>query len=297
MKLGAHESIVGGLHKAFERAKAVGCEALQLFVKSSRSWQAKALTEEEISLFRKKATKTGIFPVIGHASYLINLAAPQDDLWQKSIRTLITELERCEALGISYLVLHPGAHTGQGETEGLKRIAQAIGQVHDTTRGFSCKILLETTAGQGTALGYKFEHIAWLLENSPQAERLGICLDTCHIFAAGYDLRTPEAYEATMNELDALIGLDKVRVIHLNDSRGALGSRIDRHEHIGKGELGLEAFRLILKDPRFSPEMPALIETPKSEDLHEDRENLAVLRSLQTSMPQRRFAKCWRTRP
>lgn len=288
MKLGAHESISGGLHKAFDRAVAVGCEALQLFVKSSRSWQAKKLTDEEIRLFRQKAAETGISPVVGHSSYLINLAAPQDSLWQRSINMLITELERCETLGIPYLVLHPGSHTGLGETEGLKRVAQALGQVHTATRGFTCKILLETTAGQGTALGYRFEHLAWLLDHSPQADRLGICLDTCHLFAAGYDLRTREAYETTMNRLDASIGLDRVHVIHLNDSRHGPGSRIDRHEHIGKGELGLEAFRMIVNDPRFNPDIPGLIETPKGEDLRENRENLAVLRSLLTRAGRRK---------
>lgn len=279
MRLGAHESIAGGLHLAFDRARMVGCDAVQLFVKSNRAWAVKPLTEEEIRLFKERAAETGIHPAVGHASYLLNPAAPDEDLWRKSRDTLTIELERCEALGIPYLVLHPGSHMGAGEEEGLKRVARALGEVHAATRGFRARILLETTAGQGTNLGYRFEQLAWLLENTPEGERLGVCVDTCHIFAAGYDIRTPEGYAATWEVFDRLIGLDRLMAIHLNDSKAELGSRVDRHEHIGKGRLGLETFRLVVNDARFA-DLPGLLETPKSDDLHEDVENLRVLRSL-----------------
>jgi len=279
MRLGAHESIAGGLYRAFDRARSVGCETVQIFVKSNRSWAVKPLTDDDIARFKAKAAETGIQPVVGHTSYLLNLAAPGDDLWRRSLETLIVELERCEALEIPYLVLHPGSHVGAGEEAGLARVAEALGRVHAATPGFRAQILLETTAGQGTNLGYRFEHLAWLLENTPEGERLGVCLDTCHVFAAGYELRTEEGYEATMAAFDRLVGLSRLRAVHLNDSKGDLGSRKDRHEHIGQGFIGLEGFRRVLNDPRLAG-LPGLLETPKSDDLHEDAENLAVLRSL-----------------
>ena len=279
MRLGAHESISGGLHRAFDRARSVGCDAMQIFVKSNRSWAVKPLTDEEIALFKAKAEETGIQPVVGHTSYLLNLASPKDDLWQKSRDTLIIELERCEALDVPYLVLHPGSHVGSGEEAGLARVAQALGEVHAATPGFDAQILLETTSGQGTNLGYSFEHLAWLIEHTPEGERLGVCLDTCHIFAAGYELRTVEGYENTITTFDQVVGLARLKAIHLNDSKGELGNRKDRHEHIGQGHIGLEGFRNLLNDPRLEG-LPGLLETPKGEDLHEDRENLAVLRGL-----------------
>ncbi len=279
LRLGAHESIAGGIYRALDRAESVGCESVQLFVKSNRSWAVKPLTEEDVARFKARVEETGIHPVVGHTSYLLNLAAPDEDLWRRSLETLIVELERCEALGIPYLVLHPGSHMGLGEEEGLRRVARALGEVHAACPGFHASILLETTAGQGTNLGYTFEQLAWLLENTPQGDRLGVCVDTCHIFAAGYELRTPEGYAATMEALDRVIGLDRLRALHLNDSRHDLGSRKDRHEHIGKGFIGLEGFRSVVNDPRLKG-LPGLLETPKSSDLHEDAENLAVLRSL-----------------
>ena len=279
MRLGAHESIGGGLHKAFDRAQSVGCETLQIFVKSNRSWAVKPLTEEDIARFKAKAEETDIQPVVAHTSYLLNLGTPDDTLWKRSRDTLIIELERCEALGVPYLVLHPGSHVGTGEKAGLARVAQALGEVHAATPGFRAQILLETTAGQGTNLGYRFEHLGWLLEHTPTGERMGVCLDTCHVFAAGYELRTPEGYAATMEAFDRIVGLERLLALHLNDSKGDLGSRKDRHEHIGKGHIGLEGFRHVLNDPRLA-NLPGLLETPKSDDLHEDRENLVVLRSL-----------------
>lgn len=278
MRLGAHESIAGGLHKSFDRAMSVGCETVQIFVKSNRSWAVKPLTDEEIALFHISAEESGIHPVVAHTSYLLNLASPKDTLWRKSRDMLIVELERCEALGVSGLVLHPGAHVGSGEEAGLARIAQGLGEVHAATPGFRAQILLETMAGQGTKLGYRFEQLGWLLRNTPQGERLGVCFDTCHVFAAGYELRTRASYAETMAAFDRAIGLERLKVLHLNDSKTELGSRKDRHEHIGAGHIGLTTFRRLLNDPRLA-EIPGLLETPKSDDLHEDRENLARLRS------------------
>jgi deoxyribonuclease-4 len=277
--LGAHESIAGGMSKAFDRAQSVGCESVQIFVKSNRAWAVKPLTDEDIERFRARAEESGIQPVVGHASYLLNLGTPDEELWKKSRDVLILELQRCEALGVGHLVLHPGAHVGSGEEVGLKRVAQALGQVHAATPGFSAQILLETTAGQGTSLGYSFDHLAWLLSHTPEGERLGVCLDTCHVFAAGYELRTLEGYTDTIETFDHVIGLDRLRAIHLNDSKGDLGSRKDRHEHIGKGHIGLDGFRHVMNDPRLAG-LPGLLETPKREDLREDRENLTTLRSL-----------------
>ena len=279
MRLGAHESIAGGLYRAFDRAHKVGCESLQIFVKSNRSWAVKPLSDDDITRFRAKAAETSIQPVVAHTSYLLNLATPDDNLWQKSLRTLVVEVERCEALGVPYLVLHPGSHVGTGEEAGLARVAQGLDEVHRATPGAACQILLETTAGQGTNLGYTFEHLAWLLQHTAEGERLGVCLDTCHVFAAGYELRTPAGYEETMAQFDQVIGLERLKALHLNDSKHDLGSRKDRHEHIGQGFIGLDGFRLLLNDSRLDG-LPGLLETPKSDDLHEDAENLARLRAL-----------------
>lgn len=279
MRLGAHESIAGGVHKAFDRAQSVGCDAVQIFVRPNRSWAVPPLTEEASARFRDRAAETEIRPVVAHSSYLLNLASPKDDLWHRSIDTLIIELERCDVLGVRWLVLHPGAHVDTGERSGLNRMAQALGDVHSATRGLRARILLENMAGQGTRLGHRFEQLAWLLEHTVEGERLGICLDTCHAFAAGYELRTPEGYAATIESFDRTIGLERLKAIHLNDSKGELGSRRDRHEHIGQGHIGLEGFRQLLNDPRME-RLPGLLETPKSDDLHEDRQNLSVLRSL-----------------
>jgi deoxyribonuclease-4 len=281
LKLGAHESIAGGLHKAFDRARSVGCETVQIFVKSNRSWAVKPLTKEDVARFKAKAEETGIGPVVGHTSYLLNLGTHDEALWAKSRDMLIVELERCEALEVPWLVLHPGSHVGAGEEAGLAQVARALGEVHAATPGFRTRILLETTAGQGTSLGCRFEHLGWLMEHTSEGERLGVCLDTCHVFAAGYELRTTTGYAATMEAFDRVIGLKRLHAIHLNDCKGNLGSRKDRHEHIGKGNIGLEGFHLVLNDSRLAG-LPALLETPKGDDLHEDRENLTVLRSLIT---------------
>ena len=279
LTLGAHESISGGLHQAFDRGESAGCESLQIWVKSSRQWNASPLTDDDIQQFQEAQQRTGIGPVVAHAAYLINIASSKPELYEKSVRSLTTEVERCERLGVPYLVLHPGSHTGAGVEAGLARVAGALGEIHAATPGYRTQILLETTAGQGTNLGADFESLAYLLAETEQGDRLGVCLDTCHVFTAGYELRTPEGYEETITAFDNVIGLDRLKAIHLNDSKYPFDSHRDRHEHIGKGYLGEESFRHILNDARLDG-LPGLLETPKSKDLHEDRENLAALRAL-----------------
>ncbi|MEW6448722.1 MAG: deoxyribonuclease IV [Bacillota bacterium] len=274
--LGAHMSIAGGVDQAIARGKSIGCRAIQIFTKSARQWLARPLTVEEVSRFKRAREESGIL-VFAHTSYLINLGASDDDLWAKSTASFIEEMERCAALELPYLVTHPGA--GMEEEEGLDRIRVALDEILKRTGGSGVMVLLETTAGQGVTLGHRFEHLSWLIENSAHPERLGVCYDTCHTFAAGYDIRTPEAFTATFEAFDKIIGIDRLKAVHLNDSRGGLGSRVDRHEHIGKGKLGLEAFRLLLNDPRFR-KLPMVLETPKGPDMREDVENLAVLRGL-----------------
>ena len=283
MRLGAHESIAGGLVNAFERGHSATCDAIQIFTKSSRQWRARPLSEAEIAAWRERmdaeATSGGIFPVVVHSSYLINVGSPKAATWQKSYDALQVELERCEALGVRHLVLHPGSHLKAGEEVGLANVARALSQLHAATPGFQAMVCLEGMAGQGTNLGYTFEQLAWLLEHTDQGERLGICLDSCHLYAAGYDVRTPEGYAETMDAFDRVIGLERLQVVHLNDSVQELGSRRDRHTHIGAGTIGLEGFRNFVNDPRLA-HLPGLLETDKSDDLHEDVENLAKLRSL-----------------
>ncbi len=284
MRLGAHESIAGGVYRAFDRAASVGCDAVQIFVKPNRAWAAPHLADEDIHRFWVRAEETQISPVVAHTSYLLNLASPKDDLWQRSIDTLVLELDRCHRLGVPWLVLHPGAHVGTGEEAGLARVARGLGEVHERTEGLNAAVLLETMTGMGTKLGYRFEQLAWLREETPGGERLGVCLDTCHVFAAGYELRTAEGYTSTMEAFDSVIGLEHLKAIHLNDCKAKLGERRDRHEHIGKGHIGLAGFRRFVNDPQLA-HVPGLLETPKSDDLHEDKENLAVLRGLIQSTP------------
>jgi deoxyribonuclease-4 len=277
--LGAHMSISGGVDTAFDRGEQIGCDTIQIFTKNSNQWRAAPLKTESVERYHRRQAETGISPVVAHSSYLLNLGTPDDDLWQKSIAALIVELERCEMLDIPYLVLHPGSHMGTGEEAGIARVAQALDIIHDRLPDVQVKITLETTAGQGTNLGYRFEHLADMIEAVEAGDRLAVCYDTCHTLAAGYDFRTPEGYAQVFKEFDAVIGLDRLTVFHLNDSKQDLGSRVDRHAHIGEGDVGLEGFRHILNDPRFQ-ELPMLLETPKSKDMHEDVENLARLRSL-----------------
>jgi deoxyribonuclease IV len=277
MRLGAHMSISGGLDKAIIRGQEVGCEAMQLFTKNSNQWKAKPLTPTEVTAFRDACQAAGIGPVIAHSAYLINLAAPDEALYEKSIQAFVDELQRCELLGIPYLVVHPGAHMGTGEEQGLKRITAAIDRIHRDAPKMQAAIVLEITAGQGTVLASKFEHFATILEQVEEPERLGFCLDTCHLLAAGYDFRTPEGYAQMMEAWDELVGIERIRVIHLNDSKKDLGSRVDRHEHIGQGYIGTKGFEWLLNDPHLA-DLPMVLETPKDDDA--DVRNLATLRRL-----------------
>ncbi len=280
MLLGSHVSIAGGLHKAFAVAQEIGCMAIQIFTKNANRWQAKPLQQKEIERFLDEWKASGITSVVAHDSYLINLGTPDTALLQKSQDALLLELQRCEQLMIPYLVMHPGSHVGSGEEEGLKQIAESFDRIHSQTTGYKTKILIETTAGQGTNLGSRFEQIARILELVQESERLGVCFDTCHTFAAGYELRTEEGYRKTFEEFDRILGLDRLKVIHLNDSVKGLGSRVDRHADIGKGEIGGEGFRYLLKDPRFDA-VPKILETPKGKDpITADKENLRILRNL-----------------
>ena len=282
MPIGAHVSIAGGVYEAPARARAVGCEVAQIFTKNSNQWAAKPLTADDIARFKQSQVDAGVPVLLAHDSYLINLCAPEgSDLLVRSEAAFREEIERCEALGIPYLVTHPGAHGGAGEAEGIRRMAALIDRVHDATRGFATKVLLENTAGQGSVIGYRFEHLREILDRVKAPERLGVCLDTCHAFAAGYDLRTPEGYARVMDEFDHVIGLDRLRAFHLNDSKKGLGARVDRHEHIGRGEIGLEAFRALLNDERVK-DRPMVIETAKGEEGGVDLDviNLTTLRRL-----------------
>jgi deoxyribonuclease-4 len=277
--LGSHMSIAGGVDKALLQGKDVGCDTIQIFTKSSRQWASKPLSKEEIANFHEAKHTTGITTVVAHDSYLYNFAAADDALRKKSVHGLIDEMERCEALGIPFLIAHPGAHVGAGEEAGLQTIARSIDDMHIACAGFTTKLTIEITAGQGSNLGYRFQHIRQIIDATKAPERLRACFDTEHAFAAGYDLRTKDGYERTFTEFDETIGLDLLVAFHLNDAKKDLGCRVDRHEHIGKGFLGLEAFRILMNDKRFWG-LPMCLETPKSADCHEDRENLTTLREL-----------------
>lgn len=280
MPIGAHMSISGGIDKAFTRGKEAGCELIQIFTKSSNQWKARPLTEEDVREFERKKQDTGIWPVLAHNSYLINLASPDNRLHEKSTDAMLIEMERAETLGLPYLIMHPGAHVGSGEEAGLKRISDSINHLFDMTRGYSLKLLLETTAGQGTVLGHRFEHIALIINGVRDKKRIGVCLDTCHSYVAGYDIINK--YDGVFQEFDKIIGLKRLKAFHLNDTLKGLGSRVDRHWHIGKGELGLETFKRIMRDERFK-EMPMIIETPKGidEDGRDlDTVNLGILKEL-----------------
>lgn len=277
--LGAHESTAGGVSKALERGREVGCDTVQIFVKAPNRWVSKALAEEEVVAFKQAVAETGIWPVFAHSLYLVNLASPEEELWHKSLAALADDLERCEMLGLPGLVLHPGSHKGSGEEAGIARIAAALDELHNRLPGYQAQVWLETTAGQGDQLGCTFGQLRAMIDAVKEPERLGICFDTAHAYAAGYELRTREGFDATWAEFDRVLGLEQLKAIHLNDSKKGLGSRVDRHAHIGQGELGLEPFRLLLNDPRFYG-LPMTLETDKGPDLAEDRENLAVLRSL-----------------
>ncbi len=276
--VGAHMSIAGGIYHAFESGRRAGCRTIQIFLKNNTQWKGKALDEQDRLLYRRAQDSTGIHPVVAHNSYLINLASPNEALYRKSLAAFIDEMERANFLGVSCVILHPGAHTGAGVEWGITRVAAALERALNQV-GPPVRVLLENTAGQGTCLGHRFEHLAAILDRLSQSDRVGICLDTCHTFAAGYDLRTEKAYRKTLREFDRLVGMERLAVIHANDSVKEIASRVDRHTHIGKGFIGLEGFRCIVNDRRLAG-VPKILETPKGGDLAFDRMNLATLRSL-----------------
>lgn len=277
--LGAHMSVSGGVHTAVDRAASIGCTALQVFTKNNNQWNGKPFTENDIALYKQKITAAGISPVVSHDSYLINLCATHPDILKKSRGAFIDELERCEQLGIPLLNFHPGSHLGAGDEEGIKKICESLNIAHDATKDYKVKSVLEATAGQGTNVGYKFEHLRAIIDGVEKPERMAVCIDTCHVFAAGYDIATEKGYDETFKQFHEIVGLDRLVAFHINDSKKGLGSRVDRHEHIGKGAIGLTGFRLLMNDERFA-QIPKILETPKSDDLHEDVENMSVLLGL-----------------
>jgi len=281
-KFGSHMSAAGGLENAFHAGVAVGCDALQLFVKNQRQWRAASLSDEQIQKTLAAKAETGLTPVVAHASYLLNLASPEDSKRKQSVEALVDEQQRCESVGVDFVVVHPGAHMDDTMEAGISRVAQSLDEVEEQNAGLSCMVLLETTAGQGSAIGYRFEQIAGILNETRNASAFGVCLDTCHLFAAGYDFRKQVGYDEMMNELDQAIGISKVKCIHVNDSKKDLGSRVDRHDHIGKGKIGIEGFAHFVNDTRFG-DVPFILETPKGKDgrgADFDKVNLKRLRAL-----------------
>ncbi len=279
--LGSHMSIAGGYYRAIEAAAAAGCDCVQIFTKNNNQWRAKPITPEDIERFACTLGETGIRHPLSHASYLINLASPDEELRQKSIDAMIVELQRADMLGIAYVVVHPGSFTTSDETSGLDRIVDSLNQVHRDTQSLTTIPLLENTAGQGSNLGWDFRQLGIMIRGVDQPRRLGVCIDTCHAFAAGYPMDTREHYEATINKMKRGFGLSRIKAFHLNDSKKPFGSRKDRHDHIGEGEMGLAPFRFLLNDPRFE-NIPMYLETEKGERDDEDYDvmNLRVLRSL-----------------
>jgi len=279
--LGAHMSIAGGYDKAVEKAHLLGCDCLQLFTKNNNQWRAKPIARQQARQFQAAMDRFGLTHPIAHDSYLINLASPEEELWRKSVDAYVIELRRAETLGIPYVVTHPGAYTASSEARGLKRIIRALNQIHSRTHSLQARCLLETTAGQGTSIGWRFEHLAAVLEGVKDSGRLGICFDTCHVFAAGYAMGTKRQYNATIRSFDRIVGLEQIKAFHLNDSQRELGSRVDRHAHIGRGKMGLEPFRHLLSDRRFR-KIPMYLETPKGREdgIDWDVINLKTLREI-----------------
>jgi deoxyribonuclease IV len=277
--LGAHMSIRGGVSTAIERARSIDCTAMQIFVKNNMQWFARPLRREEIRAFLDHVQRGELLSIFAHANYLINLAATNPQFHTNSIRALSEELIRADQLGLPLLVLHPGAHLGAGEEAGLERVVESIDRVLAGLPKIKMRIALETTAGQGSCLGNRFEQLAYIISNVREPDRLCVCLDTAHVFAAGYDISSEASMRETLREFDRVIGLDRLVAIHLNDSKTACGSRVDRHEHIGKGRIGLNAFRFIMRSRRFR-KIPKVLETPKGKELREDVMNLKTLRRL-----------------
>ena len=281
-EIGAHMSIAGGLQLALERGRAVGCGAVQIFLKNQRQWAARPLEADEVRAFRAARRTHAIRHVFAHSSYLINLAAAEPTEWQRAVEAFHDELERAEALGLPFVIIHPGSHRGEGLEAGVARIARALDLVLERTRGYRVMVLLENTAGGGATIGRSFEELAALLDAVKEPERVGICLDTCHLFAAGYDVRNREGYETAMRACARLIGIRRVRAFHLNDAKAPCGSGLDRHEKIGRGKMGVAAFRLLMNDRRFA-RVPMALETPKDPEPKADRDALTLLRRLRAS--------------
>jgi deoxyribonuclease-4 len=279
MHFGAHESVAGGLHTAFERGAIDACQAMQVFTKNSGMWREPFLSDADVETFREARAA---FPgkVMAHTSYLINLATDKPEILDKSMLALIAEVQRCSRLGVDYVVLHPGAHLGFGDDCGIRRVAECLGEVLEQTKDASARILLENTAGQGSCVGHRFEHMQAIFEQTPGGDRLGICFDTQHAFAAGYDLSTRDGYQRTFEEVERLVGLGRIKAFHLNDSKKPLGSRVDRHEHIGEGILGLSTFWRLANDPRFQ-DVPGVVETePLKKDGTFYKPEIDLLKSL-----------------
>ncbi len=279
MKFGAHMSTGGGVWKALERGRGINCEVVQFFVKNNMQWFGKPHAPADLAQYANELNQCGFSCVFGHTGYLINLGAAASDNRDKSIQSLIQEIQLATDLGLPFLVMHPGAHLGTGEEAGFKQIVAGLNEVFRATKTSPVRIALENTAGQGSCLGHKMSHLASIYEAVEQPKRLGVCLDTAHFFAAGYDIRTEKGWNAALDELEESVGLKEVLAFHLNDSKTDLGSRVDRHAGIGQGKIGREAFRHIINDQRFTNH-PGCLETPKGKDLKEDVENLAILRSL-----------------
>lgn len=277
--LGAHMSISGGLHLAIDRAVASGCNVLQIFTRNSNQWRGKPVSDADVALFRSKFASSGLHEVVSHDIYLINLASPPGETRDKSLAAFRDELETCARLGISKVVMHPGSHLSDPPETGLARVIEAFDLLFSEVPQFEGKVLIETTAGQGSNLGRTFEELSAIISGSRFPEKFGACFDTCHTFAAGYDTATEEGYQDTMEQFDRIIGLDRLQCFHFNDSKKGLGSRVDRHEHIGQGALGLNPFRFLLNDPRFAS-VPKILETPKGDNDEMDAVNLALLRGL-----------------
>lgn len=282
VRLGSHLSTAGGPANAVAEAERLALASLQIFTANQRQWNARPPDAEQVRAFRREVRRIGLKPVVSHAAYLINLASPDRSQWQRSVDALTNELNRCRLLGISDCVVHPGAHMGCGEKAGISRIISALDGIYDGEPDLRVRVLLETTAGQGNSIGHRFEHLEAIIKGSRYKRRLGVCIDTCHLHAAGYDITSPEGYESTMTELIRRVGRSRVRCIHLNDSKTPFASRVDRHEHIGRGTIGTAAFRQLVNDARFD-QVPAILETPKGEDDKGeslDRTNLRRLRRM-----------------
>ena len=279
MIFGAHESIAGGVYNAITRGQEATCDAIQIFNKSNSQWRAKKLVAEEIDQYFAAIEETGVTVACSHSSYLINIGSPDDSLQTKSRNSLQEETERCNRLKVPNLVFHPGSHVGTGEEPGMDRIAENMNKVLEEIPDNTVTFCLETTAGQGSNLGYTFEQIAYMLDRVDDKDHVGVCLDTCHIFAAGYAITDPKDYKKTIKAFDDIIGMDNLKIVHTNDSKTEFGSKKDRHEHIGEGLIGVRAFENFVNDKRFS-DIPFILETPKGDDLSDDVKNLTKLRSL-----------------